>query len=95
MKLRYAEQALARLNHQIQYLIERNALSAAEQLSDRVAHYLENSLLIYPKTGRYIPEKSLWETWIPRTKIVVWYVFDDHELVIIDVWHTSQGRDAD
>ena len=95
MRLRYSEHALARLNRQIDFLIERNAFAAAEDLSTGVSQFLEQVLLSYPKTGRFIAERGIWETWIPRTKLVLWYVFDERELVVIDVWHTSQDRQAD
>ena len=94
MRLRYTEHARARLDHQIDYLIEQNAVAAAEHLSLRVAGFLENSLRAHPKIGRYISEKHVWETWIPGTKLVVWYAINDDELVIIDFWHTSQKRDT-
>jgi len=38
------------------------------------------------------PDPGVWESWVPRTRLVVWYTFDDAGLVVIAVWHASQNR---
>jgi plasmid stabilization system protein ParE len=84
-----AERGLAQ---QIDYLIGAGAPRAAEMLLQRVENFLATTLLAWPRTGHFIPEREIWESWIPRTRIVVWYTFDASELVVIAVWHTSQDR---
>ena len=66
----------------------------AEDLKIRVDEFLSLTLANYPRNGRFIAERDLWETWIPGTKLVVWYTFTDDELVAITFWHTSQNRPA-
>jgi hypothetical protein len=36
---------------------------------------------------------NIWETWIPGTRLVVWYRFTADELQIIRIWHSAQDRD--
>ena len=82
------------LQRQIDYLIDANAAKAAARLESRVRSYLCNYLVDFPKTGRIVDEAGLWECWIPRTRLIVWYRFSDDELQIVHVWHTSQDRGA-
>lgn len=90
--LRFTPEAQARLAAQLDYLIERGAIGPAQQLKSRVHSFLNNTLLPYPATGRFLHARDLWESWIPGTRLVLWYVFDDAELVIITFWHTAQDR---
>ena len=70
-------QAEADLQSQLDYLIERGAVEAAERLA---------------RTGIFLDYRGLWETWIPRTRLVLWYRFTDIELQVPRIWHTSQDR---
>ena len=92
MKLRFTDRARIHFDFQIDYLLERGAVAAANKLRVKTEGYLKKFLLRFPKTGTFIPERDLWEQWIPRTKLVIWYRFTDQELVIIDVWYSSQDR---
>jgi plasmid stabilization system protein ParE len=85
-------QAEADLQAQLDYLVERGAVRAAERLSARVKSFLSDFLTIHPATGRFLDHRGLWETWIPRTRLVVWYRFTDTELQVARVWHTAQDR---
>ena len=85
-------QAEADLQDQINYLIEREAFDAAENLLERVAVFVRDFLAVYPRTGRFLDHRGLWETWIPRTRIVLWYRFTDTEIQIARIWHTSRDR---
>ncbi len=80
------------LGNQIDYLIVQGAIAPAQALKTRVETFLRDTQATYPRTGRWLPERKLWETWIPGTKLVAWYLFDDSELVVITFWHTSQSR---
>jgi plasmid stabilization system protein ParE len=85
-------QAEAGLQAQLDYLIERGAVGAVEQLSVRVKAFLRDHLSVFPATGLYLDHRGLWETWIPRTRLVVWYPFTDEEVQVARVWHTAQDR---
>ena len=87
-------QAEADLQAQLDYLIERGAVSAAERLSARVKAFLRDHLTIYPATGIFLDHRNLWETWIPRTRLVVWYRFTDTELQVARIWHTARDRQS-
>ena len=91
---RYSFSLEARIafDDQIDYLISRHALAAATALNARVHAFIRDTLCHHPGIGRHLTERGLWETWIPRTRIVVWYTFTEDELVIIALWHTAQDR---
>jgi plasmid stabilization system protein ParE len=81
------------LEAQVDYLLAQGAPVAAAKLKARFDAFLEVFLATLPRTGRYVPERALWETWIPDTRLVVWYRFTDDELHIVRVWHTSRDRE--
>ncbi len=90
----FSHEAQERLEVQIEYLLDRGAPGAARTLRHRVDAFLSNILTRFPGTGAYIQQKDLWESWIPRTRLVVWYRFDDDALQVVTVWHTSQDRQS-
>jgi plasmid stabilization system protein ParE len=57
---------------QLDYLIEQGAVKTAQALKDRVETYLMDTLAAYPRTGKHIAERDIWETWIPGTQLVAW-----------------------
>lgn len=80
------------LGSQLDYLVARGANRAATHLAARIERFVSSTLSAFPRTGRYIPERELWESWIPGTRIVAWYVFTDVELVVITFWHSARDR---
>lgn len=80
------------LGDQLDYLVAKHATRAAVSLAERVHRFLATTLAEWPRTGRHIPERDIWESWIPRTNLVAWYRFTDDELVVITFWHTPQDR---
>jgi len=70
-------QAEADLQAQLDYLIERDAVEAAERLFARIKSFLRDFLTVYPGTGVFLDHRGLRETWIPRTRLVLWYRFTD------------------
>ena len=82
------------LVEQIEYLIEADALPAARRLKQRFDSFLGETLAVYPGIGTEIPEADLFEVWIPKTRLVVWYQFDEDTLTILRVWHSSRDRHA-
>ena len=85
-------QAEADLQAQLDYLIEGGAVDAAGRLSARIKTFLHDFLTVYPATGIFLDHRGLWETWVPRTRLVVWYRFTDTELQVARIWHTAQDR---
>ena len=81
--VRVTPEAEATLAHQLDYLIDHGALAPARALKIRVEAFLTNTLPHHPGIGRFIADRNLWESWIPGTRLVVWYTHDDHELVAI------------
>lgn len=92
MRITFDPQAAVDLETQIDYLIDRNATQAAGRLKLRCEQFFENFLSRHPRTGKYVAEKAIWETWIPGTRLVVWYRFTSAELQIIRIWHVAQDR---
>lgn len=88
----FAPQAEHTLAEQFDYLVAQGATVPAHAMLNRVDAFLHQTLALYPRTGRPIAEHDLWETWIPGTRLVVWYVFTDEELTVLTFWHTAQDR---
>jgi plasmid stabilization system protein ParE len=49
---------------------------------------------VFPRTGRSLKDRDLWEIWIPRTRLMLWYRIEHERILIVTVWHTSQNRSA-
>lgn len=80
--------------NQLGYLIDHGAAPAAKALENRLTKFIEHTLALHPRIGTQIAHRGLWECWVPRTRIVVWYRFTDTELQIVRLWHTAQNRQA-
>lgn len=91
-RYRFASVAAEALDSQIDYLISRHALQAARALERRVHAYIRDTVCHFPFMGQHIPERDVYETWIPGTKFVVWYTVSDEEIILAMVWHASQDR---
>lgn len=88
-------QAEADLQDQLDYLIELGAVDAAERLSTRIKAFLRDFLSLHPATGLFLDHRGLWETWVPRTRLVLWYRFTDTELQVVRLWHVAQDSGND
>jgi len=89
-----APEAVERLEAQIAYLRDVGALAAAERLRARVMDFLSKHLANFPRSGRRLEDRDLWEMWIPRTRLVLWYRIEGERILVATVWHTSQDRSA-
>jgi plasmid stabilization system protein ParE len=94
-RYRFTPSAAQALDRQIDYLISVNALGAARAMARRVHAYISETLCRFPFSGSHLPKRDVYESWIPGTRMVMWYTVSDTELVIVMIWHTSQGRDID
>jgi|RhiMethySRZTD1v2_1073278.scaffolds.fasta_scaffold1752198_3 plasmid stabilization system protein ParE len=92
MKVVLSPEAVERLEAQIAYLRDVGAGAAAERLRARVLSFLPNHLARFPRTGHRLEDRGLWEMWIPRTRLVLWYRIESDRIEIATVWHTSQDR---
>jgi plasmid stabilization system protein ParE len=73
MKVVLSPEAVKRLEAQIMFLRDAEAVAAAERLRARVMDFMANHLAHFPGTGRSLKDRDLWEIWIPRTRLVLWY----------------------
>ena len=73
MKVVLSPEAADRLESQIAYLRDVGAGAAAERLRTRIMTFLSKHIAHFPRTGRWLDDRDLWEMWIPRTRIVLWY----------------------
>jgi plasmid stabilization system protein ParE len=90
--VRLTREAEDALHAQIDFLIGQGTTKPAQELLTRVETFLAKTLAEYPRNGCLIVEQQLWETWTPRTKLVVWYTFSEAKPVVLTFWHTSQDR---
>ena len=88
----FAPRARRDLQSQIDYLNDQGAFDAADRLLVRIEEFVAQFLCEHPKTGAFLSHRDLWETWVPQTRLVLWYRFTDSTLEIARVWHTSQNR---
>lgn len=92
MKITFDPRAADDLLAQLTYLVSKDAPTAARQLDARVTSFLETFLVRHPRAGKYVAKARLWETWIPGTRLILWYRFTDSELQVVRVWHAAQNR---
>ena len=92
MNIRFDAEAISDLTRQLDYLLEQNAPAAAMALEQRILGFIELTLAVHPRVGTFVRHRGLWETWVPRSRIVIWYRFTDRELQFVRLWHTSQDR---
>jgi plasmid stabilization system protein ParE len=92
MKVVLSPEAAERLEAQVGFLRDAEAFDAAERLRVRVMGFLSNHLARFPRTGRRLKTRDLWEMWIPRTRLVLWYRIEQELIVVATVWHASQDR---
>ncbi len=90
----FAPRAQRDLQSQIDYLNDQGAFDAADRLALRIEHFTGQFLTHHPQSGALLAHRNLWESWIPGTRVVLWYRFTDTELEVARVWHTSQDRHA-
>lgn len=92
MRIVVAPRARRDLANKLGYLVDKGATAAARRLERRLTRFLVDTITCYPRSGTFIAHRELWETWVPGTRIVIWYRFTQDELQIVRVWHTSQDR---
>lgn len=84
--------AAEELERQLDYLVDRSAVAAAARLEARFSSFLEQFLSAHPRSGKFVAEAGIWETWVPGTRLVIWYRFTSDELQVLRIWHSAQDR---
>ena len=92
MKIAFSREAVARLEEQVNYLRDAYAPEAAERLKDRVLSFVGKHLANFPRVGHKLMQHDLWEIWVPKARLVLWYKIKGDTLVIVTVWHNAQDR---
>jgi plasmid stabilization system protein ParE len=93
MKVVYTQTATRQIESQVAYLVSQHAEAAAHRARARIISFIADYLRKHPGAGNHIPEKGIYETWIPRTKYVLIYRIEhDDVLRILALYHTSQDR---
>lgn len=93
MKVVYTPTAARQIESQIAYLVSQGAGRAAVAARQRITTFVSDFLAIYPRTGRLIPEKEIYEIWIPRTRYILFYrVEDEDTLRVLALFHSAQDR---
>ena len=93
MKVIYTPTAARQIERQITYLVSQDARGAAMRARVRITAFIGEFLARYPRAGRYISEKDIFEIWIPRTRYVLFYRLESGDVLkILALFHTSQER---
>ncbi len=62
--------AQTQIEHQLSLGIDRHGLATAQKTFTRVERFFATTLVDYPRTGTFLPDKRLYESLIPRTPFV-------------------------
>ena len=94
MKVVYTATAQRHIAGQLTYLIDRGASGPAKRLRGRIRSFVTGFLARYPRASRSIPDRDLFETWIPDTPYVLLYRVDDanNTLTVLALFHAAQDR---
>ena len=88
----FTTEAETTLESYVDYLLDQHAYGAAQEIRTYIELFIVRTLCLFPAMGRHIESKEIWETWIPGTRVVLWYRFDHENVTIITLWHTAQDR---
>jgi len=93
MKVVYTPTAVRQIENQLAYLASKGAERAAVSARNRITTFINDFLAVHPRTGRFIPEKQIYEIWIPRTRYIIFYRVEAEEtLRILALFHSAQER---
>jgi plasmid stabilization system protein ParE len=93
MRVVYTPTATRQIENQISYLVSQGAQRAAAAAHQRITSFIHDFLARYPKAGQLIPEKQIYEIWIPRTRFIVFYRIEARDtLRILALFHSAQDR---
>ena len=93
MKVVYTQTARRHIDAQLTYLIDKGAAAPARRLRQRITSFVTDFLARHPRACRYIDERDIFETWIPRTPYVILYRVDEHSKTVTVLLVTEGHRD--
>jgi len=70
-RIRVTPEAMRTLANHIDYMIAKDRGGAAQALKGRIDLFVTETLASYPRAGKYIAGRNLWEAWIPPTRLLV------------------------
>jgi plasmid stabilization system protein ParE len=93
MKVVYTATATRQIESQMAYLVSQQAQAAAHRARARISSFITDFLSRHPKAGTRLPEKGIYEAWIPRTKYALLYRIEPGDVLrVLALYHTSQDR---
>ena len=94
MKVVYTPTARHHIEAQLTYLINKGAAAPARRLRQRITSFVTDFLARHPRACRYIDERDIYETWIPRTPYVIIYRVSESNdtLTVLALFHAAQDR---
>jgi plasmid stabilization system protein ParE len=95
MKIVLAPQAREEFRSQLLYLRDHAGAKTARRLKVRIMTFLNHTLAAYPRIGTAVGHRGLYEVWVPKTRIVVWYRIAGETIQVARFWHAAQDRSQD
>ena len=94
MKVVYTPTARRHIETQLAYLIDKGAAAPARRLRHRITSFVTDFLARHPRACRYIGERDIFETWIPRTPYVIIYRVSEKSdtLTVLALFHAARDR---
>jgi plasmid stabilization system protein ParE len=94
MKVVITPMAQVQLEHQLGFGIDRHGLVTAQKTFARVERFFATTLVDYPRTGTFLPDKRLYESFIPRTPFIVIYRIEAEAQIVrvLGFFHHAQDR---
>jgi plasmid stabilization system protein ParE len=82
------------IDHHYEWGVARFGDNVAKATFGRVRRFIELSLEAHPRAGKHLPDRNLYEAWIPRTPFVIFYRLDEaaETVWVLALFHTSQDR---
>lgn len=89
MKVEWAVEASAELDHLLAYIASQD-ISAASLVAERVIEAMKG-IARFPRAGRYDTRTDTFDRFIPKTRIILTYTLREDAIWIVSVWHTSRN----
>jgi len=86
MRVEWTAEASAELDHMLAYIAAQDP-SAAALVAERIQK-IEESIVTFPKAGRYDSETNTYDRYIPKTRIILTSAIRGEVIWIVTAWHT-------
>lgn len=96
MRVLLSARVEADIARQLQFGADRFGPSVAERTFARVDAFIFQFLAVSPYAGKYLDDRGIYETWIPRTPFVIFYRVDAETdtITVLALFHHAQDRAA-